>query len=48
MPIVIEHIERYTLTFKNGSLIISDMLIKRDIEDYDTKKRVAIDISKRV
>jgi len=48
MPIVFENIDRYVLTFKNGSLIISDVIIKRDIDDMKRKENIGIEIKKSI
>ena len=48
MPVVIENIDRYVLTFKNGSLIISDVIIKRDIDDMKKKENIGIEIKKSI
>ena len=48
MPIIIENIDRYIVTYKNGSMIISDIIIKRDIDDFRKKENIGIEISKKV
>ena len=48
MPIIIENIDRYIVTYKNGSMIISDIIIKRDIDDIRKKENIGIEITKKV
>jgi hypothetical protein len=48
MPIIIENIDRYIITFKNGNLIISDIIIKRDIDEMKKKENIGIEIKKSI
>ena len=48
MPIVIENIHRYTLTFVKGSLIISDMSIHHDLVENKKKENIGLEITKKV
>ncbi len=48
MPIIIENIDRYIVTYKNGSMIISDIIIKRDIEEHRKKENIGMEISKKI
>jgi len=48
MPIVIENIHRYTMTFVNGSLIISDMNIHQDLLENKKKENIGMEITKKV
>jgi hypothetical protein len=48
MPIVIQNIDRYIITFKDGHLIISDIIIKRDIDEMKKKENIGIEIKKSI
>ena len=48
MPIIIENIERYIVTYKNGSMIISDIIVKRDIDDFHKKENIGLEISRKI
>lgn len=48
MPIVIQNIDRYVMTFKDGNLIISDIIIKRDIDEMKKKENIGIEIKKSI
>ena len=48
MPIIIENIDRYIVTYKNGSMIISDIIVKRDIDDFRKKENIGLEINKKV